>query len=223
MSGILPRRRRRSNSGGMEGKVEEAKELGWKSVWHEARLIARERKRVMEEQGQTKWVFKAGQGNLPEVVEQQREGWLAIIADSKKLWEVQDEEEKRLLERLDSVRAGKVEVETRIRDAEEQLDKVGELARKVEPEQGGAWSVEVDRPCSCLAECGCLVEVKLLLGEVERREVVLHPADWVVAKVEKEEEKDHQGEEEKTEVLQGLDKEEEEKSEAGKEEEASWR
>ena len=218
MSGILPRMRRRSNSGGMEDKVEEAKELGWKSVWQEARMIARERKRVMEEQGQTKWVFRAGQGNLPDVVAQQKEGWLAIIADSKKLWEVQDKEERRLEGMLASVRAGKGEVETRIREAEEQLVKVEELVRKVEPEQGGAWSVEVDRPCSCLAECGCLVEVKLVLGEEERREVVLHPADWVVSKVEKEDH-EREEEEEKTEVLRVIEREEEEKSEVRKVEE----
>ena len=218
MSRLATRGRRRSNSVNMEEKVEEAKELGWKCVWQEARVIARERKRVMEEQEQTKWVFRAGQGNLPEMVGEQREGWLAIIDDSKRMWGVHDNEEKRLEEMLAGVRARKVEVEARIKVAEEQLDKVDDLVRKVGPEQGGAWSVDVDRPCSCLAECGCLVEVKLVLGE-DRREVVLKSADWVVEKVAKEE-GGLEGEEEKIRREQGLDREEEEeKSEARKVEE----
>ena len=137
MSRLATRGRRRSNSVNMEEKVEEAKELGWKCVWQEARVIARERKRVMEEQEQTKWVFRAGQGNLPEMVGEQREGWLAIIDDSKRMWGVHDNEEKRLEEMLAGVRARKVEVEARIKVAEEQLDKVDDLVRKVGPEQGG--------------------------------------------------------------------------------------
>ena len=44
MSGTVPRRRRRSNSEGSEEKVKEVEELGWRSVWKEAKVMANERR-----------------------------------------------------------------------------------------------------------------------------------------------------------------------------------
>ena len=98
MSGTVPRRRRRSNSEGSEEKVKEVEELGWRSVWKEAKVIANERRRVMEVQGQTKWVFRVGGGNLPEALTQQREGWLSNIKHNSRMWKIQDKEEKRIEE-----------------------------------------------------------------------------------------------------------------------------
>ena len=70
MSGTVPRRRRRSTSVGSEERVREVEELGWRSVWEEARVLRNESRRVMDVQGQTKWVFRVGGGSLPEALTQ---------------------------------------------------------------------------------------------------------------------------------------------------------
>ena len=194
MSGTVPRRRRRSNSEGSEEKVKEVEELGWRSVWQEAKVIGNERKRVMEVQGQTKWVFRVGGGSLPEALTQQREGWLANIKHNSRMWKIQDKEEKRMEVSLGRVKAEKTETERRMKEAEEELEKVDVLLGRIGLGQEGAWAMSADRPCSCLGACGCLVEVKLVLGE-EKKEVVLQPADGIVAEVVKEEEEKSQEEE----------------------------
>ena len=185
MSWTVPRRRRRSNSEGSEKKVKEVEELGWRSVWQEARVIGNERRRVMDVQNQTKWVFRVGGGSLPEALAQQREGWLANVKHNERMWKIQDKEEKRIEVSLARVRAEKVEAERRIKEAEEELERVDVLLERVGLGQEGAWAMAADRPCSCLGACGCLVEVKLVLGE-ERKEVVLQPAEGFVTELVKE-------------------------------------
>ena len=188
MSGTVPRRRRRSTSVGSEERVREVEELGWRSVWEEARVLRNERRRVMDVQGQTKWVFRVGGGSLPEALTQQREGWLGNIKHNSKMWRIQDKEEKRIEVSLERVRAEKTETERRIKEAEEELETVEGLLGRIGLGREGEWAMAADRPCSCLGACGCLVEVKLVLGE-ERKELVLQPADGVVTEVVKGEEK----------------------------------
>lgn len=212
MAGTVSGRRRRSSSVGTEEKVKKSEELGWRSAWEEARAIGKERRRVMEEQGQTKWVFRVGGGSFPDALVQQREGWRAAVKHNTKMWKMQDKEEKRLEGALEKVKVEKTEAEKRIREAEEELAMVDELLGKVGQGQGDEWVVAADRPCSCLGACGCLVEVKLVLGKEERKEVVLQP-EGVATEVLKEEKK--QVEKSQVEKSQ-VEKSQVEKSQEGK-------